>query len=134
MGQLGGVRQACATQLALLAGDQELSADESVGQPGLRVRAGMGQLGDGGRAWATQLALLALGAGVLQPPDSLPTWLRTLLWAPPTAAEPADMISMSDGGRSYMRCIWANTIRCVATLTFTHKGRQGRRCCLLLVY
>ncbi|KAK9841839.1 hypothetical protein WJX81_006512 [Elliptochloris bilobata] len=58
---------------------------------------GAGQLGASGRAWATQLALLALGAGVLAPPEALPPWLRTLLWAPPTAAEPMDMISLSDG-------------------------------------
>ncbi len=62
----------------------------------------MGQLDAGGRAWATQLALLALGAGVLAPPEALPAWLRLLLWAPPTATEPADMISLSDGKRPKM--------------------------------
>lgn len=65
--------------------------------------AGTGPLSASGRAWATQLALLALGAGVLAPPEALPPWLRTLLWAPPAAAEPADMISLSDGACANLR-------------------------------
>ena len=65
--------------------------------------AGTGALSASGRAWATQLALLALGAGVLAPPEALPPWLRTLLWAPPAAAEPVDMISLSDGACETLR-------------------------------